>query len=149
MGALGMMRSRRGQRGQSLLESALVMLVFLPLLMGIIDVGQFLYFHQAVSERARAAARWGAVNPFDGAQVANVAIYNDPAGVTHGASAILPYLNATPGADGYVSATLSDAGTDDARITVTIANYPNGFLILPSAISHRTVYDTQPYEIGR
>src|SRR5882672_6097132 len=119
MGALGMMRSRTNQRGQSLLESALVMLVFLPLLMGIIDVGQFLYFHQALSERARAGARWGAVNPFDGAQIANVA------------SAVLPYLNTTPGAEGYVSATLSGAGTDDARIAVTIANYPNSFLILP------------------
>jgi hypothetical protein len=117
--------------------------------MGIIDVGQFLYFHQAVSGRAWSAARWGAVNPFDGAQIANVAIYNDPAGATPGASAVLPYLNTTPGADGYVSATLSDAGTDDARITVTIASYPNSFLILPSSISHRTVYDSQPYEIGR
>src|SRR5713101_1616318 len=119
------MRSRQNQRGQSLLESALVMLVLLPLLMGIVDVGQFLYFHQAVSERARAAARWGAVNPFDGAQIANVAIYNDPAGPTDGASAVLPYLNTTPGADGYVSATLSGDGTDDARITVTIASYPS------------------------
>jgi len=137
------------ERGQSLIESALVLLVLLPLLMGIIDVGQFLYFHQAVSERARAAARWGAVNPFNGSQIANVAIYNDPAGPTHGASAVLPYLTTTPGADGYVSATLSGAGTEDARITVTIADYPAGFLILPSAISRRTVCDTQPYEIGR
>src|SRR5713101_6240700 len=106
------MRSRQNQRGQSLLESALVMLVLVPLLMGIIDVGQFLYFHQALSERAGAAARWGAVHPFDVAQIANVAIYNAPAGRAHGASAVLPYLNTTPGADGYVSATLSDAGTD-------------------------------------
>jgi Flp pilus assembly protein TadG len=144
MGALGMSR-----RGQSLLEAALMMLVFLPLLMGIMDVGQFLYFHQALSERASAAARWGAVNPFDSAKIANVAIYNDPAGPTNGASAVLPYLTTRPGTDGYVSATLLGAGTDDARITVTIASYPNSFLIMPSAISHRTVYDTQPYEIGR
>ena len=143
------MRSLKNQRGQSLIESALVMLVFLPLLMGIMDVGQFLYFHQALSERARTAARWGAVHPFDSIKIANVAIYNDPAGPSHGASAVLPYLNTRPGTDGYVSATLSDAGADDARLTVTIASYPNSFLIVPASISHRTVHDTQPYEIGR
>ena len=143
------MRLRKRQRGQSLIESALVLVVALPILMGIMDFGQFLYFHQALSDRTRAAARWAAVNPFDGAKIANVAIYNDPAGSTSGASTVLPYLNTKPGTDGYVSATLSDAGTDDARITVSIASYPYSFLIMPSTINHRTVSDTQPYEIGR
>ena len=148
MGAFGM-RSRKHRRGQSLIESALVLVIALPILLGIMDFGQFLYFHQALSDRTRAAARWGAVNPFDSAKIANVAIYNDPAGPTNGASMALPYLNTRPGTDGYVSATLSDAGTDDARITVTIASYPYSFLIMPTTINHRTVSDTQPYEIGR
>ena len=132
-----------------MLESALIMLVFLPVLIGIMDFGQFLYFHQALTERTRAAARWGAVNTFDATQIANVAIYNDPAGTANGATQVLPYLNTTSGTDGYVSATLSDAGTDDARVKVTITNFPYTFLIMPASINHRTIYDTEPYEIGR
>src|SRR6185369_14788331 len=62
-----------------MLESALIMLVFLPVLIGIMDFGQLLYFHQALSERTRVAAHWG-VNTFDATQFAIVAIYNDPAG---------------------------------------------------------------------
>jgi Flp pilus assembly protein TadG len=46
MGARGVtiMRSRKNQRGQAMLESALIMLVFLPVLIGIMDFGQLLYF---------------------------------------------------------------------------------------------------------
>ena len=51
--------------------------------------------------------------------------------------------------NGYVSATLTGAGTDDARIRVTITNYPYNFLILPSSLNYRTITDTEPYEIGR
>ena len=143
------MRLRRNKRGQAMLESALILTVFLPVLLGIVDFGQFLYFHQALSERTRAAVRWGAVNTFDAAKVANVAIYNDPAGSGNGATQVLPYLNTTSGTDGYVSAVLNDAGTDDARVIVTISSYPYHFLIMPTSINHRTVYDTAPYEIGR
>ena len=52
------------RRGQSLIESAHVLIVALPILLGILDFGQFLYFHQALSDCTRAAARLGAVNPF-------------------------------------------------------------------------------------
>jgi Flp pilus assembly protein TadG len=125
------------------------MLIFLPMLIGIMDFGQFLYFHQSLSERTRAAARYGAVHTFDTTAIANVAIYNDPAGAANGAKAILPYLNRNAGSDGAVTVTLTDATTDDARIRVTITNYPYHFLILPTSISKRTVSDTEPYEIGR
>jgi hypothetical protein len=48
-----------------------------------------------------------------------------------------------------VSATLSDAGTDDARVRVTITNFPYNFLIFPTTLNKRTMSDTEPYEIGR
>ena len=121
--------------------------IFVPLMMGIMDFGQFLYFHQALSDRTQAAARWASVNPFDEAQIANVAIYNDPAGAANGAAKVLPYLNTVAGTEGYVSAKLSGAGTEDARVTVTISSYPNGLLILPSTINHRTLSATEPYEL--
>ena len=60
-----------------MVETSLVLLTFLMLLIGIIDFGQVLYFHQSLVERARAAARYGAINPTDTTGIQNVAVYND------------------------------------------------------------------------
>jgi Flp pilus assembly protein TadG len=144
-------RSRRGERGQSLVESGLVLLIFIPLLFGIMDFGQFLYLNQSLTERVRAATRYGAVHTFtDGSDSVNMAIYNDPAGMANGATATLPNLqSSTSTSNGYVAATLTGAGTDDALITVTITNYPYYFIWMPSSLNKRTIRDTEPYEIGR
>jgi Flp pilus assembly protein TadG len=143
------MRSRNKRSGQALIESGLIMMIFVPVMIGIMDFGQFLYFHQSLTERTRAAARYGAVHTFNATEIANVAIYNDSTGTTNGATAILPYLNTTSGTDGCVTATLTDAGTDDARVRVTITNYPYNFLIFPTSVNKRTITDTEPYEVGR
>src|SRR5579864_2273802 len=133
------MKSRQNQRGQMFVESGLIMLVFLPVLIGVMDFGQFLYLHLSLTERTRAAAHYGAITTYsDGSDIVNVAIYNDPAGAANGATPLLPNLQATnSGKDGYVTATLTDAGTDDARIRVTITNYPYSFLLMPSDQNHR------------
>ena len=133
-----------------MIESGLIMMIFLPMLIGIMDFGQFLYFQSSLTERTRAAARWGAVNTFDATGITNMAIYNDSTGSANGSKPILPNLQTTSSTvDGYVAATLTNSGTDDARVRVTITNYPYYFLILPAALEHRTVTDTEPYEIGR
>ena len=149
------MKSRQNQRGQAFVESGLIMLIFLPVLIGIMDFGQFLYLHLSLTERTRAAAHYGAVTTFTDAtdlntKVANVAIYNDPDGSASGATPLLPNLQTTSSTgEGYVTATLTDAGTDDARIRVTITNYPYNFLIFPTTVNKRTITDTEPYEVGR
>jgi len=145
------MKSRQNQRGQMFVESGLIMLIFLPILIGIMDFGQFLYLHLSLTERTRAAAHYGAVTTYtDGSDIANVAIYNDPAGAANGATPLLPNLQTTSSTgEGYVTASLTDAGTDDARIRVTITNYPYNFLMMPASLNHRTITDTEPYEIGR
>ena len=139
-----------------MVEAGLTMLVFLPVLIGIMDFGQFLYLHLSLTERTRAAAHYGAITTFSGdangqsTAIQNVAIYNDPAGSANGATPLLPNLQTSNSSgDGYVSATLTGAGTDDARIRVTITNYPYNFLIMPSSVNKRTVTDTEPYEVGR
>jgi Flp pilus assembly protein TadG len=144
-------KSRQNQRGQALVESGLVMLVFLPVLIGVMDFGQFLYLHLSLTERTRAAAHYGAITTYtDGSDIVKVAIYNDPTGSTNGATPLLPNLQTgNASGDGYVSASLTDPGTDDARIRVTITNYPYNFIILPSSLNHRTITDTEPYEVGR
>src|SRR4029079_1912152 len=70
---VGARAMKRRQRGQSLIEGTLVMLVFFALLFGVIDCGQVLVTHQTLVERVRSAVRWGAVRPWDGTgeQVAN------------------------------------------------------------------------------
>src|SRR5215471_21842299 len=140
-------KKKKGERGQAFVESGLIMLIFIPVLVGIMDFGQFLYLHQSLSERVRAATRYGAVHSYpDGSDMVKVAMYNDPAG--SGTSTMLPNLQNTNSAgDGYVSATLSGAGTDEAFVTVTIRNYPYNFIWMPNSLTKRTITDTEPYEI--
>src|SRR6267154_390863 len=103
-----MMRIRNNRRGQALVESALTLIIFLPVLIGIADFGQFLYLHQTLSDRARAAARWGAVHTYtnSGTHIKEYAVYNttDPPAGTAG---MLPNLTTD-----LVTATLDDSGTD-------------------------------------
>lgn len=53
---------RRGQRGQGLVEIALVLPVFLLLLMGLFDFGRLIYAFNTVSEAARNGSRVAIVN---------------------------------------------------------------------------------------
>ena len=139
-----MMKSRKKQRGQAFIESALIMLIFVPVLVGIADFGQVIYFHASLTERARAAARYGAVHTYtDGSAIKNVAVYNDPSPAT-GTAGLVPYLTTS-----LVTATLDDANTDSARITVTITNYPFNFIsgFMSQSTWYKTVITTEPYEI--
>jgi Flp pilus assembly protein TadG len=55
------MNRRKGQRGSSLPETALVMAILLALLFGIIDFGRALYTYAFVAQLARQGARWAIV----------------------------------------------------------------------------------------
>jgi Flp pilus assembly protein TadG len=57
----GMATKRRRTRGQSLVEFALVLPVFLLLIFGIIDLGRFVYMNSTISQAAREAARVASV----------------------------------------------------------------------------------------
>jgi Flp pilus assembly protein TadG len=57
-----------------MVETALLLLVFLTTLVGILDFGQGLYFHQSLVERARAAARYGAIHPTDATGIQKVEV---------------------------------------------------------------------------
>jgi Flp pilus assembly protein TadG len=66
---------RRRQKGSTLLESALTLVVFLTLFIGVFDVGEMLFVHQTLTDRARNAARWGAVNAYDATSIQNLVLY--------------------------------------------------------------------------
>ena len=135
------------RKGQALIEASLVLILLMSFVMGTLDFGQYLYFHQALAERARAAARYGSVNPGDRSGIRNVAIYNNAIG---GASPILPNLNAS-----MISVCLpgdrecGDPGTGaDSRVTVTISNYPMVMvnLFLPRSFTNRPITASLPSE---
>lgn len=110
-------RKRRRTRGSVLVESALVMLSFTALLVGAFDFGQFLFVQQALVERARYVARWGAVNnPSDATSITNMVLYHQPTAGSGGSG----YMGLT---SSNVSVTTSGYGTNNYMLTVTISGY--------------------------
>src|SRR6266436_3031670 len=113
------MKSRKKQSGQAMLESALILLVFLVVLLGIVDFGQFFYFHQSLTDRARAGARYGSVHTCTDlatcSEAVNYTIYNDP---TNTGSALLPCLAGECATNATVTAAVTApfAGSNDTRI---------------------------------
>jgi Flp pilus assembly protein TadG len=108
---------RRRSRGSTMVEMTLIATMFFALLIGIADFGQFLFIQQAVVERARAAARWGAANgPTNSSAIQNMVLYlqaTQPPGQT-------PSLGLAPS---MVSVSTPDAGTANYRLVVTISGY--------------------------
>lgn len=115
-------RHQRGRncRGQSLVEAALVLFVFLSLLLGVADCSQVLFAHQALVERARSAARWGVVHAWQGPEpIVNLVLY----GQTQEPPVADGYLGMTPA---NVSVTYQPATPDrpdDETLTVAVVNF--------------------------
>jgi Flp pilus assembly protein TadG len=111
-------RRRRNSSGQVLVESAFIFLAFIVMLIGIFDFGQFLFVNQALVERARYAARWGAINnPSDSASITNMVLYNQS---TSPATGTPTYFNLTAS---NVAITTPNSGTNDYRLNLTISGY--------------------------
>ena len=112
-------RRQKQSRGAVLIETGLILIAFMFMLMGAFDFAQFFFVHQAIVDRARTAARWGAVtDPTNSSAIQNMVLYNQttaPAGATSGLFGLT--------AD-EVSVSTQGSGTDDYRLIVTIANYP-------------------------
>lgn len=63
------------ERGQSLVESALVLLSLLVMILFVMDMGRVMLLGQYVTERARMAARAATVNNWTDRQVANYLVF--------------------------------------------------------------------------
>jgi hypothetical protein len=66
-------------RGQSLVETTLILGAFMGLLLAIIHVGVMLVQRQALLERVRQAARWGATQPYEETQIRNLVLFGTTA----------------------------------------------------------------------
>jgi len=111
-------RTSKSGRGQSTLEGALVILVFLATLIGIFDLGQVLFIHQTFVARARSAARYAVLNPSETDAIKNMVLYGQstvPVGAISGVFGLDSSM---------ITVTRSDNGTSEDRVVVSIVNYP-------------------------
>jgi TadE-like protein len=137
---------KKSQKGQGLVEAALVFIVFFALLFGVIDCGQVLYAHQALVERVRSVVRWGSMHPYDGTgdQLTNLVLYDQTdeprasrdafEGLTR-ANVQVRYQPATPD------------HPDDELLSIAIVNYQSHFFspyIARTIISPRPVFISSP-----
>jgi len=67
------------RRGQTLVETTLILGAFMGLLLAIVHVGVLLVERQALLERVRQAARWGATQPFEATQIRNIVLFGTAA----------------------------------------------------------------------
>lgn len=136
---------RSNQKGQSMVEATLVLLVFFALLLGVIDCGQVLFAHQSLVERVRTAVRWGVVHPWNGSEpVVNLVLYNQskpPRGDAQSFLGLRPenvvVRHQAPSAD----------RPDDETLSVTIVNFRPRFFspwFAGAIVSPRSVSITAP-----
>ena len=119
---------RRTSSGSVIVETALIFLVFAGMLIGAFDFGQFLFIHQALVERARYAARWGAINdPTDSTSITNMVLYNQSTTPSSGTASYFNLAAGTTDAQGNtagnVFVTSPGSGTDDYRLNLQISGY--------------------------
>jgi hypothetical protein len=108
--------NRNRQKGGPVLETVLTLIAFLALSLGVFDVGTMLFVYQTLTDRARNAARWGAVNTYDPTSIQNMVLYGTTtAGETP--SFGLSAANVT------VSRPPANIGQPEDRIIITII-YP-------------------------
>jgi Flp pilus assembly protein TadG len=138
------------EKGQSLVESALVLLVFLAMLLGVFDCAQVLFAHQALVERVRSATRWGMIHPDQGtAPISNLVLYNqtaEPRAFTEG------YLGLKPENVQVIHRPATADAPDDELLTVSIVNYESHFFspwIARVLITPRPVMMSVPVSIPK
>ena len=151
-----MTRQRRKQRGQALVESALVTLTFLAMFIGTIDLGQILFVHQSLTERARDTLREAVVEEFDAQKIRNKILY-DQATPPEGEE------NQDDGDDGdpalehdgflglkasMISVNRYGAGTVEDRLTVRVARPPHDYYnpLLAGVLETAPIVITLPFE---
>jgi len=133
------------QRGQSMVEATLVLLVFFTLLLGVIDCGQVLFAHQSLVERVRSAVRWGVVHPWNGDnQIVNLVLYNQTE-VPRGN--VASFLGLQPENVVVRHQPATPERPDDETLGVTIVNFQSQFFspwIARTMVNPRAVSITAP-----
>ena len=135
-------KNNKSRRGSAMVESALVLLVFMTVLVGTFDISQLLFVQQSITEKVRVAARYGAVNTYNQAAIENMVLYSQSTVPATGG----PAFNLTRS---MVTVVRSDAGTPDDRISVTVSNYHFEFItpMVTRAAQGIAITATASYEL--
>jgi len=102
-----------------MMESALILSLFLATLIGTLDFGQALFTRQMFTERVRMAVRWGMVHAYSMDSIRNMVRFGQ-ATVTGSPS---PYMNLTAAQVSVVRTAGSAANPNDERFVVSIVDY--------------------------
>ncbi len=116
------MKRRGGRQGSTLVESSIILTMFMVVLIGIFDMGQVFFYHNFLNDRARAGARYAVVHSYDAAAIKNVVAYNapvPPAGASSGLFGLSPTM---------VAVNRYDPGTGDDRVEISVSGYRLRFL---------------------
>ena len=133
---------KSGRRGQALVESALVLFAFIAILIGALDFGQVLFFHQFLMDRVRSGLRWGCVHEFNETSIKNMIRYNQatqPDGIQ-------PFVGLT---DSNIAISRIDANTSTERLQISIVDYQYHFFspfIAKTFTNNLAVVETLPVE---
>ncbi|MBA3972645.1 MAG: hypothetical protein C0504_00345 [Candidatus Solibacter sp.] len=107
----------KAEKGSTILESVLVLLVFIIVMVGIADFATFLHLHQAIAERTRSVARTASIDDLSAADISNL--------IAYGAATV--YQDPPPA--GYfglgasnIGVQILDRGQSSQRIVVTVTN---------------------------
>jgi hypothetical protein len=130
------------QRGAAMLESALTLSAVLIMIVGVLDVGQFLFLHQALTERVRGVARTSAIANYDTPSIQNLVVY----GTATPDNAQLPGFFGLRTSN--ISVVFSGVNTNATRLNVTISglNYPVISPLMAGNFTNMPIIITVPLE---
>jgi hypothetical protein len=100
------------RKGQSLVETSLILAAFVGLLLGMLEIGQKLFVHETFCERVHQAARWSAMNRYDPAAIRSLVLY----GTTSPDAGATPFMGFTAS-----EVVVADPGCPGAQCRVTVA----------------------------
>ena len=125
-----------------MVETSLVLIVFLMLLIGIADVGQMLFMHVSLVERVREGLRYGVIT-YDTTAIKNIVVYgtaSPPDGAT-------PSFNLTTS---MVNVSRMDAKAPEDRIVITVSNYPIQWFTpyIATKTTGKPIVEAQAMELG-
>ena len=98
-----------------MVESALVLFLFLFVMIGIVDMGTILFTYQGLVQRVQAGARYGIVSTYDATKIKNVVAYGDPDGGSN------PFFGMTTS---LITVATEDLDNQISRVQVVIEDYP-------------------------
>lgn len=133
MGEADDKRSRKNERGASLVEFSIAASVFLLAMFAVLEFGRALWVHNALTDAARKGARYAVLHQAsDIDNVKRVVVYGDPAG---GTNPVVDNLDIPNVVVSYSQAPDPPFGLDTGTVSVSITNYQFQFVLPIGATS--------------